>query len=314
MAFLVKLLVSTAIVAWLVHGLDFDTLATTLARVDTAAMLLATLVVLALASVQAQRWRWVLRALGGGLGFPATLGNVLVGQFFNQTLPSTIGGDAMRVWLLREDGMRFGLAMHSVLIDRLAALGALVLLGLAGLPWLAGMDAGGAATLTVGSAGALALAALTAVLLLDHLPGRLLRWRPFQALAGLSADARRVMGRPRVGGAVITASLFIHGVLALVVYIIALALHMEVSAWHCMVLVPPVMVASAVPVSVAGWGVREGAMVAAFSLVGVSDESAFALSVLFGLTIVVAGLPGGLLWMLRRGQRPRRSDQGPARG
>ena len=53
-----------------------------------------------------------------------------------------------------------------------------------------------------------------------------------------------------------------------------------------------------VPVSIAGWGVREGAMVVAFGFINVPAGAAFAVSVLFGLTLAAASLPGSLFWWL----------------
>ncbi len=75
-------------------------------------------------------------------------------------------------------------------------------------------------------------------------------------------------------------------------------------------LIPLVMVASAIPISVAGWGVREGAMVAALGLVGVGEAQAFAISLLLGLMLIVAGLPGGLLWLRSRAS-PSDAHDGP---
>jgi hypothetical protein len=56
------------------------------------------------------------------------------------------------------------------------------------------------------------------------------------------------------------------------------------------------MLVTSLPISVAGWGVREGAMVVAFGYVNVPAESAFAMSVLFGLTMLMSGIPGSILW------------------
>jgi len=71
-----------------------------------------------------------------------------------------------------------------------------------------------------------------------------------------------------------------------------------VSILDCMVLMPPVMLVTTLPISIAGWGVREGAMVAAFAMVGVQADDALALSFLFGVTSIIFALPGGVLWLL----------------
>jgi len=86
--------------------------------------------------------------------------------------------------------------------------------------------------------------------------------------------------------------------LSLIVYFLALALGIQVSPVVTMVLVPPVMLIASVPISIAGWGLRESAMVAAFGFVGVAEGDAFVLSILFGLANIVASLPGGLIWLL----------------
>ena len=64
-------------------------------------------------------------------------------------------------------------------------------------------------------------------------------------------------------------------------YLIAQSLSIEVSVLDCLVLIPPVILITTLPISIAGWGVREGAMVAAFAFVGVAEGDAFVMSILF---------------------------------
>ncbi|MPY71091.1 MAG: flippase-like domain-containing protein, partial [Alphaproteobacteria bacterium] len=63
------------------------------------------------------RWLMVLGALGLTPGFAAALALVFIGLFFNQALPSNIGGDAMRVWRLFRTGSSLGRAVGSVMLD-----------------------------------------------------------------------------------------------------------------------------------------------------------------------------------------------------
>ena len=55
------------------------------------------------------------------------------------------------------------------------------------------------------------------------------------------------------------------------------------------------MLAAAIPISLAGWGVREGALVFLFGLYGVPAGTAFAISILFGACLVIASAPGILV-------------------
>ena len=63
---------------------------------------------------------------------------------------------------------------------------------------------------------------------------------------------------------------------------------------------PTVLLVSMLPISIGGWGVREGAMVVALHGFGISAEDALLPSVLFGLCAVAATLPGGILWIINK--------------
>jgi hypothetical protein len=61
---------------------------------------------------------------------------------------------------------------------------------------------------------------------------------------------------------------------------------------------PPVMLIASLPISISGWGVREGAMMVAFGLLDVPKEAALALSVQFALLGYLAATPGALAWLI----------------
>jgi uncharacterized membrane protein YbhN (UPF0104 family) len=61
-------------------------------------------------------------------------------------------------------------------------------------------------------------------------------------------------------------------------------------------LIPPVILIAAVPVSIAGWGVRESAMLAAFSYAGLPDSDGLLVSILFGAGSFIIGAAGGIVW------------------
>ena len=62
----------------------------------------------------------------------------------------------------------------------------------------------------------------------------------------------------------------------------------------------PVALVSVVPISIAGWGVREGAMVAAFAYAGLPQSDGLLVSILFGFSYLMLGVLGGLVWVLGR--------------
>jgi hypothetical protein len=64
-----------------------------------------------------------------------------------------------------------------------------------------------------------------------------------------------------------------------------------------LVLVPPVILLTILPISLAGWGVREGAMVGFFLLIGADETMVLTFSILYGLVALVASLPGLVVYL-----------------
>jgi uncharacterized protein (TIRG00374 family) len=279
------------------------------ARIDLLAASLAALLVLAI--VQAYRWTVVLRAIGGRLGMKQAWLTVMIGLFFNQTLPSTIGGDAVRIWRAHRLGLGLGRAVNGVMIDRLSALAALLLVAVVGLPKMHGLIGDTVAFWVIPAfivAGGVGFAAL---LTFDRLPPAFMRWRVIAGIGRLSADARRAFLDRGNGLAVIGISLFIQVCVSSSVWLIAQGLRLHVGWFDCLILVPPVMLVSMVPISIAGWGVREGAMVSAFGLVGLARGDALALSIVLGVIVSLAGAPGGVIWALTRPKRAAATADDP---
>jgi uncharacterized membrane protein YbhN (UPF0104 family) len=222
---------------------------------------------------------------------------VLIGTFFNQVLPSSVGGDAARVWRLRSAGVPVAKSVNTVVIDRLVALlGVVVISGVATpvlFQWIE--EPGKRIVLVLAEVGI--LAALAVALNLDRirLPRRLSLGRGTRA--GFSGDARRLFSSPRAFASALALSLVIHCGVSFVVWMLAQSVGADVALYECVILVPAVMLLAMLPVSVAGWGVREGAMVVALGLIGVSRTDALATSVLFGFATAGSGLPGLVLWL-----------------
>lgn len=291
-----KIAISLALIAIVVRAFGVRGIATHFAKVDAATLLLAVTVALSIAFMHTARWLAVIEADGHRLGFRTALQLVLIGHFFNQVLPSSVGGDAVRAWCAYRAGLSLGAAAGTVIIDRAVTLFALLLLAAAGLPWLYEIVADPVARWALSTIIFAGLAGFGIFLALSGLPRLLARWRAARALLDLSALARKVMSSPRYALPAILLSVLSFVGFAFIVFCLARAMQLEVTLRDCVLLVPPVILITVVPVSIAGWGVREGAMVVAFGFIHVPASAAFALSVLFGLTLAVASLPGSLLW------------------
>jgi hypothetical protein len=192
--------------------------------------------------------------------------------------------------------------VSAVLCDRVFAL--FVLIGLIGgsLPLLYGRIGDVAARSGMTMLVAVAAVATAIFLILgEALASFFARWRFTRLLGALAADFRRLLEAPAATAGLVSQSLVVHLLTVAAVYGLARALDIAVPFADCLVITPPVILATMLPVSVAGWGVRESAMVVGFGLVGIAAADALALSVCFGLAQIMVGLPGGVLWL--RGRR-----------
>ncbi len=145
-----------------------------------------------------------------------------------------------------------------------------------------------------------AIAGLGLLMLLDRLPEGLRRWRVVRGLGNLGIDARRVFLSLRNLMPVLALGILTHVNVSFCVFLLATALSLDVTWLDCLVLVPPVLLVTTLPISIAGWGVRETAMVAAFGLIGVPAGGAVVLGFLLGLVGIAASAPGGIIWLMSR--------------
>jgi len=239
-------------------------------------------------------WRWSL--IGGRGGVPLPPGPALrlfmISLFYNQTLPSTVPGDAARVW----GAARFGglqAAAVGVFLDRLLTLIALLLLTLVALALLALQSRGDALLL----APSLVLAAiLVAVAIAVRARDRLKLLLPGRAgaLAGRIGDAIQQLFSSRDIFALGLLSLFIHGLGIGTFYVLAQGMALGLSPLGALITVPVVLLAALLPLSVNGWGIREATMILILAGFGIGRTEAATLSVIFGLFQLVLGLAGGI--------------------
>ncbi len=296
-----KFLVSGLLIWFLLITVDLGAAKERVLAIAPGMLVLATAVFLVQLVIGTLRWQVVLDAIGAPLSFALAVKFLFIGAFFNQTLPSSVGGDAVRIYKAYRAGLTLGGAVNGVLLERIAALVALVALVAATQPFFLSRVGDETArwivpAVALGAVGA--VAGMVVLLVLDRLPASLRGWRLVRGLARLGADSRKVFLAPRAAGMALGWGVAGHVNLSLGIYVLALGLELEVTWVDCIALFPPVLLVTTLPISIAGWGVREGAMVAAFSLVGVPVEGALVLSILFGLLIVLISLPGGIVWML----------------
>lgn len=252
----------------------------------------------------AARWRLIAVACGIVLPFANALRISFIATFFNQVLPSTVGGDAARIWMLARDGGGWAASAYSVLLDRVAGIIALTLIVFLCLPWTLTLVHDPVARLVLVLIGVSAIAGSIVFLAIGHIRWKpLMHWAPTRHLVEVSRTAWRICGSRRALGIISASSFVVHLMTILAAWCMVQSVSATTSFALLLFLVPPVILIATVPISIAGWGVREGSMIVAFAYAGLPQSDGLVVSVLIGLTFFAIGAIGGIVWIASNGRR-----------
>jgi len=300
---LVKGGISIGLIGWVLSQVDLPSAWAKAKAIDPALAGLAVLMMLVQIGLGGVRWGLVLRALDAAFAWGRTIAVFYIGVFFSIVLPGAVGGDAVRMWFARKGGLSLPTAINSVMLERAVTVFGLVLLVCLTQPILMVRVPDLPGTVVFPVLLAVCVIGILALASMDKLPGSLHRWRLVRGLAHLAGDTRKLFFHPAWSLSCLLVALAGHINLSLAVYLLARGLDMDIHALDCLVLVPPVILIMTLPISIAGWGVRETAMVTAFGFVGVPGDATLVLSILFGIVTMLTALPGGLVFLLAGGRR-----------
>ncbi len=297
--FSAKAAISAALLYLAIGRTNFSIIGERLNQLDPAWFAAAVAVALLQILLGALRWRQVALRCDASLAVPSAFRFALIASFFNQVLPSTVGGDAVRVWLFAREGAGWSKATYSVLLDRFIGVLLLAVLVVICLPWslrLVTNPIGQAALLLIGF-GSIGGAVLFVAL--SFAPWAFLqRWWLTRHLMQLAVTARELFLSASTVAIVVALSLVIHVLSAAIAWCAARAVGAPFDFLHALLLIPPIMLIATIPISIAGWGVREKSLVLAFAYAGLPETDGFLVSVLLGVSMFAVGLVGGLVWLV----------------
>jgi uncharacterized protein (TIRG00374 family) len=257
-------------------------------------------------ALSAWRWQLLTRPLSLVVSYRRLVSFYFIGMFFNLFLPTIVGGDAVKAWLLARETGAVARSTVSVFMERNLGLLALLTIAIAAAVWAPPVEILGVSLvpltllLFAGFAAVnLVLLNKAAYLLADRLVAAtpLARLRP-RAASLYQAITPYASARREIGLAVLLSFVFQVIVIG-VVFLNTRALHHEFPLSVVAVFVPLISLGGMLPVSVNGLGVREALYVLLFGRLGASSELAIALALLYLVVTFVASLPGGVLYALQ---------------
>jgi len=294
-----RIAVSAAMLWYLVRRLADVSLADLVPEWSTETGLwLGVALVLTAAGVvlSAARWRQVLVGMDVPSRFGRLVSYYFAGQFVSNVLPTTIGGDVLRISRLARDTGDSAGSFASVTIERLTGWLVLPLLTVTGFalnPDLISADDRTTLALVIALGTLVTLVAILVIADHPRLGGRFADrkgWRRF--LGAVHLGVTKLRRQPRSAVAVVLVGVGYQFVLVLAATAAARALAIDdVGVTVLLAFYPAVLIAQVLPVGISGIGVRELAFVAFLSPLGVPDSQSIALGLLiFALNLVVSFL------------------------
>jgi uncharacterized protein (TIRG00374 family) len=309
------LVLTAAAIAYIVSKIDFGTTVDILADASIAWFVLAVAIMLGTVPVLALRWGWLLDAHSIRERVPWLTRAYLVAYTAGQVLPTSLGGDAVRiVETVRRHPGTTAVVSGTVLLERGLGGAATVMLGAVGFVlsighydvsaylWLEGIFVFG--TIVLG----FLFFARSARPLLRWVQPLLERVRLARPLRAFYEGIHHYRGRPRLLARVLVVTLAVQTLRVLAIWATAKAVGIDLDVRVYYVMGPLLFLVMLVPFTLNGLAVREAFFVSFLGTLGVGADEAFAAGFLYFLVTLLMALPGGLIMFrdgLRGGARPR---------
>jgi len=256
-------------------------------------------------------WLWgrLLRAQGVSIPYAKAASYYFVGLFFNNFLPSNVGGDITRISDASKHADRMSSVFSATLMERLIGVVAIGFLAVvASFAALSRLHLVAVAWTTL----AVFLLAVALFLSIFHRGALEFLERPFRAIGavrieralarmlddlhGFRTEKRALLEAFAASTVVQISRIYVH-------YLVGLALGVEISLSYYFLFVPVLAALVSLPISLNGIGVREGAAVVLFGLAGLTKEQSFAIPFLTYVIAVAISLLGGLIFISRTPRR-----------
>jgi uncharacterized protein (TIRG00374 family) len=291
---------SVGLLAWLAGSMQWKELGQAITRVEPLWILVAIAMIVLSMVVSVMKWRLVLHAQGIDLVWSNLWRAYWAGLFCNNFLPSSIGGDALRIIWVGKISRDAPGAAASVIVERILATAGLALTGLVAAAYVAHPD----------KRAVILFAGLTAISIL--LLG-LIAWGGFPAwskhnkgrftefLSRMIHHGSRLKYQPTLLTQVGMLSIIFQVVVVGVNYAIFRALHINgLTAWDLLYVIPVISVAAMLPLGINGYGLREGAYITMLGFYQIPASTAFSASLLFVFLVSLCSLYGGYIWFKHR--------------
>lgn len=303
-----KIVISLGILYILFRGMDLSAFVEVISRIKPISIIVAVLMIFIIQCISSLRWQ-ILITKDLDIPYFKLLSMYLIGMFFNNFLPTLVGGDLIKTYYLYKQSGKGSVALASIFLDRYTGFSALIFNTIIALFF--------GHFLLEGTG----LMGFFFILIVGYFCASLVIWVDFMhrwAMAIMSkihmyginekidAFYKVLMGYkghlPRLFKA-FGLSILIQAGVVIAYYILGWGIGMNVPLGYFFLFIPLGTVAAMVPISLAGLGVREGIFIFLFTKAGAPIEEALSLSLLFFFATLLVSVLGGIEYVRIGGKK-----------
>jgi uncharacterized protein (TIRG00374 family) len=311
---LAKIGISGLLIWLLLRRIGMETLWQNLRQVQPFWLFMAAFLFTASHFLGGYQWWRMMKAQALEISYGKTLSFYFTGLFFNNLLIGGVGGDVCRMMDVRRISCNTTAAVSTVFTDRLTGL--LVISGMAVLtsPWLILKSQMGRSMTVIFLILVIAWILVLCFLFIRRF-ARLFAWLIRKILPqNLHIRARDVynsiywFGRQRLFTEVLIISFWVQSARIIMHYLLSLALGCAVPIIYFFLFVPIIAIIASLPISLGGIGMREQSGVLLFAMAGMAGSDAFTMEFLAFVVAVLSGIPGGILFIMRKQNQESRNE------
>lgn len=296
----IKLVISLLLIGVLIYSVEWDTLLSHIKTISTVSIIIAFTVFTAQFPISAYKWQRSLRLHGLEYSFLFLQKVLCIGFFFNNFLPTSIGGDAYRaIKTMPKEGFR-SRAVSAILVERIIGLGALLFLG-----WIAGIFILSQERIPIVLyfvltclAGGIAFIILLTVLRMGLLSGLLNRLKNIQKLEALTHNMGLIYRNPRALVNIFIISLIFQFLAIVAIAALFDALGSDGGYAKYAIIGAIVGLVSMLPISINGIGVTESAFAVTAMQLGMDFNQAVVVAFMLRILVFPLSLVCGLIYLV----------------
>lgn len=302
--FILKLVITASLCFWLYTRVDIQILRESLVQLGPLPIVIGIFLHIAVVFLSASRWWLLLMHAHAAIPFIKVFPSYYLGVFYNNFLPTGLGGDTVRILHMRTQGVSMKSLVSASVVDRTIGFATIFMVGMTGIFLSDDLSIPGHAKLI-----------LTTVFLFGVLGAS---WALSNHSGRLIESLVRKYGHTRVRGWMLDVILTCYSYRAekkrlflaiaistvgqslviLTYYLIGRGLGLNLSLTAYLVAVPAVFLASSLPISIGGLGIREGTLIGMLVAAGANLQVVVNLSLLYLIVFWVSTLPGALVPLL----------------